>query len=297
MKKQLLILLFCLFSLPVFAQTDTLPAKPQYDPLKTYRFELLDGSVLMGQILKYDSTTFYLKTSYSPQIEILAKNMKTFKEIAPENLMGGIYKIDNPNYTRYLFGPSAFNLKAGEGYYQNTYLLLNSANVGLTDYLSVGGGIELLSTFALGNPIFFITPKVGFKVSKNLHAGGGVLYANVPSFDDDESRTGLGISYGLVTYGNTDNNITGGIGYGFIKGEFSNKPVFTINATTRIANRASLVTENWLYPDQAYQRYYSYGIRFFGERISVDLAFINNAEIAKAILIGIPYIDFVVKFD
>lgn len=297
MKKQLLILLFCLFSLPVFSQTDTLTAKPQFDPLKTYRFELLDGSVLMGQILKYDSTTFYLKTSYSPQIEILAKNVKTFKEIAPENLKGGIYKIDNPNYTRYLFGPSAFNLKAGEGYYQNTYLLLNSANVGLTDYLSVGGGIELLSTFALGNPIFFITPKVGFKVSKNLHAGGGVLYANVPSFDDDESRTGLGISYGLVTYGNTDNNITGGIGYGFIKGEFSNKPVFTINATTRIANRASLVTENWLYPDQAYQRYYSYGIRFFGERISVDLAFINNAEIAKAILIGIPYIDFVVKFD
>ena len=54
MKKQLLILLFCLFSLPVFSQTDTLTAKPQFDPLKTYRFELLDGSVLMGVLSFYD---------------------------------------------------------------------------------------------------------------------------------------------------------------------------------------------------------------------------------------------------
>lgn len=297
MKKHLVIVLFCLLTLPVFSQSDTIPAKPKYDPGKTYRIELIDGSVLMGQIVYYDSTTFYLVTTYSQRIEISAKNVKSLKEIAPENLKGGVYHIENPNYTRYLFGPSAFNLKAGEGYYQNTYLLLNSANVGLTDYLSVGGGIELLSTFALGDPIFFVTPKVGFKVSKNFHAGGGILYANVPSFDDDESRTGFGISYGLVTYGTTDHNITGGIGYGFIKGEFSDRPVITLNATTRIANRASLVTENWFYPDQTYQRYFSYGIRFFGERIAVDLAFINNADIAKAILIGIPYIDFVVKFD
>ncbi|MBE9480617.1 MAG: hypothetical protein IMY69_02855 [Bacteroidetes bacterium] len=41
---------------------------------------------------------------------------------------------------------------------------------------------------------------------------------------------------------------------------------------------------------------FSYGVRFFGERISVDLGFINNKDIIEEIVIGIPYVDFVVKF-
>lgn len=280
------------------AQTDTIPAKTGYDPGNIFRLELNDGSVLMGHIERYDSTTFYLKTTYDTKIEIEAKNVKTIREIAAENIKNGVYQIENPNYTRYLFGPSAFNLKSGEGYYQNIYILLNSFNVGITDYLSVGGGLELLSTFAAGHPIFFVTPKVGFKVTEKFHAGGGILYASIPDiFDSDDDRLGLGISYGLATYGTTDHNITGGVGFGFINSEFSNSPVVTINGTTRIANRASLVTENWLFPDENYQGIFSYGIRFFGERIAVDLAFINNTDIAKSIFIGIPYIDFVVKFN
>ena len=58
-----------------------------------------------------------------------------------------------------------------------------------------------------------------------------------------------------------------------------------------------MVTENWLVPSDGYYGVYSYGIRFMGEKITVDLAFLNNADIASDVLaIGVPYVDFVVKF-
>jgi hypothetical protein len=58
----------------------------------------------------------------------------------------------------------------------------------------------------------------------------------------------------------------------------------------------SLVTENWFFPADVYRGILTYGIRFFGESMSVDLALINNAELATVFPIGIPYVDFVVKF-
>ncbi|HNZ85615.1 MAG TPA: hypothetical protein PKN90_04720, partial [Paludibacteraceae bacterium] len=58
-------------------------------------------------------------------------------------------------------------LKKGEGYYQNTMLLLNSFNVGITDYFSIGGGIEFLSTFITLSevtltPLSILHPKLVF---------------------------------------------------------------------------------------------------------------------------------------
>jgi hypothetical protein len=70
----------------------------------------------------------------------------------------------------------------------------------------------------------------------------------------------------------------------------------TISGMTRISRRTALITENWLIPDNGFYGLYSYGIRFFSEKLSVDLAFINNQDIAKGLFIGIPIVNFVVKF-
>jgi hypothetical protein len=48
--------------------------------------------------------------------------------------------------------------------------------------------------------------------------------------------------------------------------------------------------------DEGYYAVFSYGLRFMGESIAVDLAFLNNGDIAESIIIGIPWVDFVVKF-
>jgi hypothetical protein len=149
--------------------------------------------------------------------------------------------------------------------------------------------------FGSFDPIFYITPKAGFKVKENFHVGGGILYASAPDLDSDD-RYSMGIAYGIGTFGTLDNNLTGGLGWGYVESEFSERPILTVAGMTRVSKKLALVTENWFIPVDNYYSVISYGVRFFGEKLAVDLAFINNANIARILFIGIPYVDFVVKF-
>jgi hypothetical protein len=274
-----------------FAQTDTTLTQSVVG--KRWVVETRDGSVIQGIFLGQTEGGIRLKTESAGEVFIPHAQIKSTKILDESRMRDGEYWFENPNATRYLFSPSAYSLKKGEAYYQNTYLVLNSFNIGLTDNITMGGGFELISTFT-GTPAFFLTPKATFQVSEKWRAGGGVLYANVIGVDEDFS--GLGIGYGIVTYGNRDDNATLGMGYGFVDGELSSKPVITLSAMKRVSKRFGLVTENWFVPTDGYYGVVSYGIRTMGERITVDLAFINNRDIAREIFIGIPYVDFVVKF-
>ncbi|MGC8803703.1 MAG: hypothetical protein ACP5PS_08035, partial [Bacteroidales bacterium] len=250
----------------------------------------------VGHILQQDSLQVVMQTSVLSRLEIPRTKIKRLEEINTSQLKKGEYWFDNPHSSRYLIGPSAFNLKKGEGYYQNTWIFLNSFNVGLTNHISIGGGLEFLSTFGSltqgdFRPIFFLTPKVSFQVSERFHAGGGILYIHVPNNDANG-----GICYGMATYGNTNSNITAGLGWFFSDFSFNSRPVATLSGMKRISRKVGLVSENWIVPFNGYTGIFSYGIRFFGEKIAVDLAFINNRDIFEFLFIGIPYVDFVVKF-
>lgn len=269
---------------------------------KTYKVELSDGTVFIGKILSKDGEIIVMKTPIILRIEVTSSNVKSIEEIDETLLKDGDYWFTNPHASRYLFGPTAFNLKKGEGYYQNTMLALNSFNVGLTDNISVGGGFELISTFgsiATNNfePILFVTPKVSFEVTEDFHAGAGMYYVNTPNIDiGTRSGSGLAIAYGIGTYGSKDHNLTGGLGWGFVQGQFEQKPILTVSGMTRISQKTALVTENWFISNDNYYSVFSYGIRFFGDNLAVDLAFVNNADIAEVFIIGFPWVSFVVKF-
>jgi len=260
---------------------------------KRWIVETRDGSVIQGIYVGQSEGGIILRTESAGEIVIPNAQIKSTKIVEEDRMRDGEYWFENPNATRYLFGPSAFSLKKGEAYYQNTYLVLNSFNVGITDHFTLGGGFELISTFT-GSPGFYITPKATFEIKEKWRAGGGILYANVLGEDIDFG--GLGMAYGITTYGNADDNATLGAGYGFVDGEFSSKPFITLSGMKRISRRVALVSENWLVPADNYYGILSYGVRFMGERITVDLAFLNNREISNEIAIGIPYLDFVVKF-
>lgn len=254
------------------------------------------GLTYVGTIIERTEKEIVILTEGKTKIHIQLENILDIRVIPSSHFHDGEYWFPNPNETRYLYAPSAFNLKKGEGYYQNTYLFINSFNYGITDNFSFGMGFEFLSTFgSLGsgsfNPIYFLTPKYSMEVSENLRVGIGVLYGSIL-----DEMGGFGVGYGLATYGNPEHNATLGLGFGFFDGDFSTDPVITISGMTRISRRMSLVTENWFFPADVYRGILTYGIRFFGESMSVDLALINNAELATVFPIGIPYVDFVVKF-
>jgi len=299
-----LLIAFCLAT--GLAQAQTNFKEFEFDSTSIYVIELLDGTEITGTYIGKTDELLFISTASIPRIEIPFVQIKSIKVAEQTSMRGDRYWFPNPNATRYFFAPSGFNLKKGEGYYQNSYLILNSVNYGLTNNISIGGSIELISTFSSladgsFNPIILITPKVAFPVAKDLNVGAGLLFLSIPDIDVDP-RTGAGIAYGIATYGNIEHNATIGIGWGFIDGYWADRPVITLNGMTRVRPNMSLVTENWIIPfgddleEGNYYGVYSYGVRFFGKKLSVDLAFINNRDIAEVLLIGIPYVDFVVKF-
>lgn len=264
--------------------------KANSDPTQYYALTTIDKTELNGYVKQIWRDSIAFETEYLGLMVIKAQNIK---EISSDNFVisaQGEMWFPNPNATRYYFGPSAYNLEKGEGYYQNVYVFLNMFNYGLTDHVSIGAGFEFLSTFT-GNPTLFITPKVGFPIGEKFGVGGGILAGIVGG------EATAGIMYGVATYGSKEHNITGGLGWGFVDSEMTNAPIITFSAMTRVGRKVSLVTENWFAPtNPGYYGIISYGIRLFGPKMSFDIALINSGDIVSEIPVGIPYIDYVIKF-
>lgn len=272
------------------------------DTITAYRFELRDGSVVQGHVITVDVATFGIRTAQLGDVSVPKTSVERVVRLDDVSVHAGVYWFPNPHDTRHLIGPSAIPLRKGEGYYQNTYLLLNSFAVGVTNHVSISGGFELLSTFASGGstPIFFLTAKASGKVMKDLHVGAAGAYLSLPNFGsryDERQRMAVGAVTGLVTYGTNDTQVTGGIGLSHDGKFFAKRPIFTLSTLLRFSRKAAFVSENWFVPDgTGTYAVFSYGLRFMGEKIAVDLAFINNKDIIQGIAIGIPFIDFAVKF-
>lgn len=267
-----------------------------------YEISLQNGNKLIGRIIKNESGILKIETQEYGDIECLAKSITELETIEIRELRKGKRRYPNPNYTRYLFAPSAFPMQKNEWYYQNAYVLANSANYGITNHITLGGGLFIPF-------VAYLTPKVGYSITPYLHAGIGSLYTLLPAFEDrDEQESSvkqIGLGYGLITVGNIEHNITGGVGYGYLVDDWMNSPVITICGFSRVGNRIAIVSENWIipyksqdFPRTEYSReiLFSYGVRFLWENFAIDAAFIVNEHITSVLPIGIPYIDFAVKF-
>ncbi|MGH7603372.1 MAG: hypothetical protein ACRENK_05150 [Gemmatimonadaceae bacterium] len=207
------------------------------------------------------------------------------KEIATADLHQGEYWFPNPNSTRLFFAPSGQMLKKGEGYFSDYELFFPGVAYGLTDNVTIGGGFSLLPA-GVEDQAYYLTPKVGFSLSDQVHLAAGVLFAGT------RGGTG-GVYYGVGTYGNDNASVTVGGGYGFAGGEIEAKPVGMIGGELRIAPRVGIVTENYLLPISDNNLLYSFGFRFMAEKITTDLALVN---VSGSHIIGIPYVDFVFRF-
>jgi hypothetical protein len=125
---------------------------------------------------------------------------------------------------------------------------------------------------------------------------GSLLIMRIPSVGDDgfDTPKSMGIVFGTCTIGGEDNSFTFGLGDGFVGSDFANSPAILIGGEYRIARRLSFVSENWKFPEVD-NPLISYGVRFFGESISVDLALFNVLS-DDFIFPGIPAVGFVWNF-
>lgn len=105
-----------------------------------------------------------------------------------------------------LFSPSAFNYEKDRGEYRNIQVILNTADYGLSDHFSVGGGIII--------PFIFVTRFKGtIDYNEYLHLGAGTS-TFIPISQDLVGPTFTHF-YGVVTLGTPKAYLNATAGYGF----------------------------------------------------------------------------------
>jgi hypothetical protein len=229
-------------SLLIFCGTLHLIAQNQQDSTRLVRIETIDGNEFVGEIIKTDTEKIYLLTKNLGEIGIPLLQIKSQEKIQKEQIVKGQLWFPNPQATRYFWSPNGYGLKKGEGYYQNIWVLWNQFAYGVTDNFSVGGGVIPLFLFAGAPTPVFGTMKLSLPLeNEKLNIGFGGIFGTVLG----ESETGIGILYGISTFGTPDNNVSFGLGYGYAFGELAESPMININGMFRISSRAYFITENY----------------------------------------------------
>jgi len=239
MKKKMSILsLFFTFLISISISTH---AQNSQDSIK-YQIETVDGNEYIGIILDQTPEVVRIKTEKLGEISIPQSEIKKISQLTAVKAKDGSYWLDNPQSTRYFWSPNGYNLKQGEGYYQNVWILFNQAVYGITNHFSAGIGTVPLFLFGGTSTPAWITAKFSVPVIENkFNLGAGALMGTVIG----EENTGFGILYGLTTFGSKDKNLNIGLGWGFADGEMARNPTVNISGMIRTGAKGYFITENY----------------------------------------------------
>ena len=220
-----------------------------------------DGTVLTGTLSLSDSESVTIKTAYG-ETKINRSEIVSLDYIDRES--DDDSEDDRYSGSHYLFGQSAYGLKKGQAYYENTYLFLNSFTYGVSDNFSIGGGFEVASPLFGGEfPITFITPKLSIP----FEGGAFAVTSTVFVFPYDGGFA-AGLLSGALTLGNLRSNFTLGVGAGFTfeDGIEDGFVPFSVSGIQRVSEKLSLITENvFVAGDGFTEGIISGGVRIHGE--------------------------------
>jgi hypothetical protein len=264
------------------------------DTTAIYRIETNDGNEFIGKILLDADGKIMLRTEKLGVINIYRSDVKKIIKLDVVKMVEGRYWPENLQSARYFFAPTGYGLKAGEGYYQNVWVLFNQVSVGITDNISIGAGIVPLFLFTSEyNPVWLV-PKFSIPLVKDkINVGGGAFMGLVTG----TKNSGFGIVYGSSTFGTRDQNLTLGLGYGYAGGQWANTPLINISALIRTGPHGYFLTENYLI-DAGETTFVllSLGGRSIIKRTGLDYGlFIPLAEDMGG-FIAIPWLGFSIPF-
>ena len=254
------------------------------DSTQLQRIVLRDGSTIFGRVVSVNADTIMFQSTGAGSMQIPLGSIRDVKLIPSSDFHNGSY-FPNPNATRLFFAPTGKMLKRGEGYVGVYELFFPGVAYGLTDNISIGGGVSLLPA-AVEDQAYYLTPKIGFSVNDKVHLATGVLFVGA------KGGTG-GVYYGVGTVGDPNASVSFGAGYGFAGGKVESRPIAMAGGELRVSQRIAFVTENYLLPVSDNNLLYSFGLRFIGENLTTDLALFN---VSGSNTIGLPFVDFVFRF-
>ena len=263
------------------------------DSLATLAVETRDGSTFVGRVVAVEGDRVRFATAAGNVTFDLAAVTRV-RTIAPGDVRDGAYWFPNPNATRLLFGPTGRMLPRGDGYISDYQLFLPGFAVGVTDRVSVGGGVSLVPGVDFGEQLFYFTPKVGIVSGPTTNVAVGALIGAVPAFGDGDGES-FGVVYAVGTHGSPNGSVTLGLGVGYAGGDLADSPAVMLGGERRLSRRVGLVTENYFFSGVSDQPLVSLAVRFMGEQIAVDLGLVNVLG-EDAIYPGVPFVGVVFNF-
>lgn len=293
-------LLLTLTLSPIWGQTkppktDGQSAKVQPNVSKTVIVDMVDGVRLQGKLVERRGDTVVLETVTFGVMNLNIKNIKNVSAVEKAQIHGGEFWFENPHASRNFFVPTGFGLRKGEGYYQNTYLYLQTVSYGFTDNFTVGATADIIGPITGNAPfVLYVTPKFNFKGGENFNYGVGALIGSfgIGAFGNDNTRTSAGLLYGVGTLGSRDKNITFGLGYGYTGGALAKRPTLTLSGTTRVARKWNLMMDNYYFGGEDINGLSIYGARFMSEKFAFDFGFISVWQTANSDVgfFALPYL-------
>lgn len=282
----------------IAAQQPNPPSKPVpirvADTSQVQVIRLRDGSSIVGRVTEVGADTVRFAAA-SGMLSIARTDIVELREVEKTSMRRGEVWPANPNVTRLLFAPTGRTLPKGEGYFNDTYLFLLSVHGGITSRFSLGGGLSVLPLDDFSDNALFIMPKLGVVATPKFNLAVGALAGVLGAAVDEGESGSFGVLYAVGTAGSPDASVTFGTGLAYAGGDFADRPVAMLGAETRLSRRIAFVTENYVIPNEDVSSVISYGLRFFGEKLSADLAFwLAPGEDIR--FPGIPYVAFSVKF-
>ena len=283
-RKAALIGLLALLSVPAVAHAREAPEGARDQQVTLYELVLRDGSRMYGTIDQEDDTAIVFKTQSGATVNATRSDIVTLKKVSG-SLADGDFMPADPNATRLFFAPTGRSLERGQVYLGVYEFVMPFVQVGVTRRFSIGGGTPLVFGFDERDRPFWITPKLQILKTSSTDVAVGVLHAFSGSGD------GGGVAYAVSTTGTSRGSFT--IGGGVAYGSDSNRSgVVMLGGERQVRRNLKLITENYMWKEG--HGIASGGVRFFGERLSADLAL--AFPIGTNEFFGFPVVNFVYLF-
>jgi hypothetical protein len=254
-------------------------------PATRSQLVLRDGSRLFGVVISENESEVVFRTEAGATVTTRRAEIASLEQMTGV-VVDGQFLPPDPNATRLFFGPTGRSLAKGQAYFGVYEFVMPFVQVGVTDRLSIGGGTPLV--FGLddeGERPFWITPKLQLLNRSRTQLSAGTFHVF------NSHGAGGGVGYLVGTHGDTGGSVTVGAGLAYGT-EGGRSGVLMIGGEHQVRRSLKLISESYIW--RGGNGMASAGIRFFGERLSADLAI--AIPIGAEDLFAFPVLNFVYMF-
>ncbi len=274
---------------------------------------LKDGGTLVGIIVAEDEGEVTLRTSSGVELKLPKQAIASRGTPLATSDVRSTSRLTDPNESRLMFAPTGRPLGTGNGYFSDHYVIFPGFAVGLTQNLSLSGGVSTIPALGFSEQLFYLSASSGWKLGdKAAVAIGGFATSGL---DSDESF-GAAALFGVASFGPSDRSLSVGLAFLALREEeylydpsgnyessethwrFRDAPVVMVGGSLRVARNLSLISESWLFPGKDFelsQQPFGVALRFFNGRISADVGVVLVAEVLEEGF-PVPWLSFSYHF-